>query len=245
MKSDCEVIRDLLPLYVDDICSGKSRELVDEHLAECSECSKMLNQLKCTEIEAGLKHEKQDVISYGKEQFKKLSARTGITASGLFMIPIAALLAINLIAGSPMGWFLIVLAALVVAASVIAVPILVPEDKLFWTFCGFTVSLELLLGVICLVSRGNWFWLVSSCVLFGLAVFFLPFVIRARPLQKWIGNSRKVLLVLGADALLFLNMMNTIRLYRQGGGGFWVTAAITAAVTLAVLYYLKTKGGKK
>ena len=99
MKSDCEVIRDLLPLYVDDICSGKSRELVDEHLAECSECSKMLNQLKCTEIEAGLKHEKQDVISYGKEQFKKLSARTGITASGLFMIPIAALLAINLIAG--------------------------------------------------------------------------------------------------------------------------------------------------
>ena len=34
MKMECDVIRDLLPLYADEACSGKSRELVEEHLGE-------------------------------------------------------------------------------------------------------------------------------------------------------------------------------------------------------------------
>ena len=178
MKTDCEIIRDLLPLYVDDICSEKSRELVDEHLRECAECGSLLDRLKRTEIENGLKAEKEDAISYGVRKFKQLSARTGITASGLFMIPLLVLLAINLLAGSQLGWFLIMVAALIVAASVIAVPILVPESKLFWTLCAFTASTELLLGVICLVTRGTWFGIAGSAVLFGLAVCFLPWAIR-------------------------------------------------------------------
>lgn len=213
MKTDCEIIRDLLPLYVDDICSEKSRELVDEHLRECAECSSLLDRLKRTEIENGLKAEKEDAISYGVRKFKQLSARTGITASGLFMIPLLVLLAINLLAGSQLGWFLIMVAALIVAASVIAVPILVPESKLFWTLCAFTASTELLLGVICLVTRGTWFGIAGSAVLFGLAVCFLPWAIRAKPLRKWIGNRSKVLIVICADALLFLNMMTMIMLH--------------------------------
>ena len=39
MKLNCNVIRDLLPLYADQICSDESRELVKEHLAECGDCS--------------------------------------------------------------------------------------------------------------------------------------------------------------------------------------------------------------
>ena len=36
----CEIIRDLIPLYLDKVCSEDSRKLVEEHLAECSECRK-------------------------------------------------------------------------------------------------------------------------------------------------------------------------------------------------------------
>ena len=32
MKYECEVIRDLLPLYADDVCSAGSRKMVEEHL---------------------------------------------------------------------------------------------------------------------------------------------------------------------------------------------------------------------
>ena len=34
-KIPCEIIRDLLPLYQDDICSEKSRNAIEEHIKEC------------------------------------------------------------------------------------------------------------------------------------------------------------------------------------------------------------------
>ena len=243
MKNSCDVIRDLLPLYADDACSQDSRKMVDEHLAECPECSGMLRRLRSNEIENGLQREKQDVIEYGARKFNKRSATVGSTVSGVFMIPILVCLIINLTSGSAMGWFLIVLSAMAVAASLIVVPIMVPKDKLFWTFCAFTASLMILLAVTCLVSRGNWFWVVSSATLFGLGVLFLPFVVRARPLQKWIKKTNKVLLVLGADAVLFLNMVNTIRLHGQGGHNrFLLLAGCAAGIALVVLNTVRNRG---
>ncbi len=243
MNNICNVIRDLLPLYADDACSEESRKLVDEHLAECPDCSGMLKRLRNDEIESGLQMEKQDVIEYGARQFKKKSATVGSTVSGIFMIPILICLIINLTAGSVMGWFFIVLAALAVAASLIVVPIMSPRgSKAFRTFCAFTASLMILLAVTCLVSRGDWFWIVSSAVLFGLAVFFLPFVVRAKELQKWIGKSNKVVLVLAADMALFLNMMSVIRMHDRGGPGFFTVVGVAAGAALVVLSVMRNRG---
>jgi len=245
MKISCDVIRDLLPLYADDACSQASRQMVDEHLDECADCGVILKRLQNNDIEKDLQMEKQDVIEYGVRKFKKRSATVGSTVSGMFMIPILVCLIINLTAGSAMGWFFIVLAALAVAASLILVPIMVPKDKAFWTFCSFCASLEVLLGVTCLVSHGDWFWLVTSAVLFGLSVFFLPFVIRAKPLQKWVGNSNKALLVIAADAILFLNMMNVIRIHAQGGPGFLTIVGVAAGIGLVVLSIMRNRGKLK
>lgn len=38
MKTSCAIIQDLLPLYVDEICSGESRNIVEKHLLECASC---------------------------------------------------------------------------------------------------------------------------------------------------------------------------------------------------------------
>lgn len=35
---NCQIIRDLLPLYCDDVCSRESRQAVDQHLAGCPDC---------------------------------------------------------------------------------------------------------------------------------------------------------------------------------------------------------------
>ncbi|MDD4850418.1 MAG: zf-HC2 domain-containing protein [Gemmiger sp.] len=45
MKTSCELIRDLLPLYYDGICSDTTKKIVEEHLAECSECSLILEKM--------------------------------------------------------------------------------------------------------------------------------------------------------------------------------------------------------
>lgn len=41
----CNVISDLLPLYVDGVCSKESCKLVEEHLKECQSCKKILEDM--------------------------------------------------------------------------------------------------------------------------------------------------------------------------------------------------------
>lgn len=45
MKITCNIIEDLLPLYVDDMVSEDSRKLVEEHLKECLACQKMQEEM--------------------------------------------------------------------------------------------------------------------------------------------------------------------------------------------------------
>ena len=49
MKISCDVIRDLLPLYVDEVLSNDSKTLVDEHIEECENCSEELKKLSADE----------------------------------------------------------------------------------------------------------------------------------------------------------------------------------------------------
>ena len=46
VKIPCEIIRDLLPLYQDDICSEKSRTAIEEHIKECESCRKYLKKME-------------------------------------------------------------------------------------------------------------------------------------------------------------------------------------------------------
>ncbi|MBQ8547133.1 MAG: zf-HC2 domain-containing protein [Lachnospiraceae bacterium] len=46
MKLSCEVIQDLLPLYVDEVCSEESTGLVEEHMAECENCRQTYDAMK-------------------------------------------------------------------------------------------------------------------------------------------------------------------------------------------------------
>ena len=43
MILDCKVIEDLLPLYLDNVCSDTSKQLVGEHLKECEDCRRLIN----------------------------------------------------------------------------------------------------------------------------------------------------------------------------------------------------------
>ena len=44
--TNCDIIRDLLPLYHDKACSPASRALVDEHVSACEACRAMLLELE-------------------------------------------------------------------------------------------------------------------------------------------------------------------------------------------------------
>ena len=46
MKVPCGVIRDLLPLYAENLAGDESKKLVEEHLSECEPCQQELEKLK-------------------------------------------------------------------------------------------------------------------------------------------------------------------------------------------------------
>jgi Putative zinc-finger len=45
-KVSCEIIKDMLPLYYDEVCSGDSKKMVEEHLSQCNNCKKELENIK-------------------------------------------------------------------------------------------------------------------------------------------------------------------------------------------------------
>ena len=45
-KFSCDTVRDMLPLYVDDIVSDDTRAIVEEHLASCDACQKEYGAMK-------------------------------------------------------------------------------------------------------------------------------------------------------------------------------------------------------
>ena len=51
MRTDCCVIRDLLPLYAEDLVSCETAELIRQHLQECSDCRKEYEQMQKEEAE--------------------------------------------------------------------------------------------------------------------------------------------------------------------------------------------------
>ena len=46
MNVNCNIIRDLLPLYAEGMASEESKALVDDHLRGCDSCTKELAELK-------------------------------------------------------------------------------------------------------------------------------------------------------------------------------------------------------
>ena len=48
MKNECNIIRDILPLYVEDMVSADTSAFVEEHLEKCAECRADLENLKRT-----------------------------------------------------------------------------------------------------------------------------------------------------------------------------------------------------
>lgn len=46
MKISCNIIKDLLPLYVENIVSNESKVLVEEHLKSCTECQAKLQKMQ-------------------------------------------------------------------------------------------------------------------------------------------------------------------------------------------------------
>ena len=71
MNKQCEIVQDLLPLYVDSACSESSAAMVKEHLESCPECKSLYEKLCSNTGEEILKTEMTGVVAMREKKVKK------------------------------------------------------------------------------------------------------------------------------------------------------------------------------
>ncbi len=67
--SKCNIVRDLLPLYLDNEASPESAEMIKSHLSECEECRKYFRNYNRFPISI------QETASHGKYHYSSVARR--------------------------------------------------------------------------------------------------------------------------------------------------------------------------
>ena len=90
MNMTCDVIRDLLPLYADEVCSEASRELVENHLRSCEKCAEELRMMEADE--AAVIAWEVDSVRAARKAWKKQKLltieRVVLTMAALFVLAV-------------------------------------------------------------------------------------------------------------------------------------------------------------
>jgi len=156
-------------------------------------------------------------------KYLTLIKRFKIVQYVLYGIPIIACFIVNLAVSGRLSWFSIVLASEIVAASLTLLPIFLEKRRGVITLGIFTASLLALLGVCCIYTGGNWFFVTAISVIFGLSAVFLPFVLRDTRLPSPF-NGNKTLIYFTVNTLLLFGLLLITDIYT--GGGWFVSIAL-------------------
>ncbi|MGN0459476.1 MAG: zf-HC2 domain-containing protein [Ruminococcus sp.] len=62
MSKNCDIVKDLIPLYIDNVASEESKNFVETHCANCEECKNFLSLSKETIIAKEKNKEKMDKV---------------------------------------------------------------------------------------------------------------------------------------------------------------------------------------
>lgn len=227
MKFECELIQDLLPLYVDEVCSKKSKAVVEEHMLECKICKEQLSTLRNHTVTEELSDERNRVIGKILKKEKKRSTMIGMFTAGVLMIPLIVCLICNLATGHALDWFFIVLASLMVFASVTVVPLLASEQRFLWTICSFTVSLVILLGTICIYTGGRWFYIAVVPSVLGMLICFMPVLVRCMQKPRGVCNH-KALITMLVDSVAVFGIVIAAGMYTNYPGYWKIAIPITS-----------------
>ena len=92
MSQNCNIVRDLLPLYVEKMLSADSQTFVEEHLKECEDCRKELESLKQGDSSVSIVKDHTDEAIPIKKVKKKLSKKKALTIITAVVLTLATII---------------------------------------------------------------------------------------------------------------------------------------------------------
>lgn len=93
---NCQITRDLLPLYCDDVCSAESRQAVEQHLAGCPDCRRLLQEMRREKAVVPFPtdgKEEARVLATVNKRFSRQRLKAVVAAAAVTVLLIATLTA--------------------------------------------------------------------------------------------------------------------------------------------------------
>lgn len=209
MDNGCDVVRDLLPLYVDGVCSEGSRALIEEHLAGCEACAAMLEKLRDSACEDSLRQEAKTVMAPRKWRNRVFAVGCTLTAFACVPAGIMATVFQNESSGD-WAWLFLMAPALLVCASAILLPLRSRHYTARWTLLGCAGSLMLFLLACGVYSAGmslvtytpvtGLFAALAAAVYLLSSAVIVPWAVKELPLRgvfakrRWLAVAAWILL---------------------------------------------------
>lgn len=242
-KLSCDVVQDLLPLYVDGVCSADSRQLVEAHLNDCADCRAMLADLQESEAEAAFHADAKAVIGAHNKRQSKTALALGLLISVFLTGLMGVMMYVTLKGWSDWQTTATVGASLLFLAGLTAVPLLSSSKRLTKAIVFSTIAL--ILVILCEEAffgeeSGLETLQIIVATIFAISLFAFPLVVRQADLPEPLCHHKLVLTMLW-DSLWFMLMMLLLAADAPSEMGFVMAAtlslvAVAWLVALAVRY---------
>lgn len=89
MKTDCGIIKDILPLYCDGVCSEESRTAVEDHLKECADCKAEFDGMNTPLDINELPIDEKNAVNAAASAWKRGNRRAFLTGGVIVLLIIA------------------------------------------------------------------------------------------------------------------------------------------------------------
>lgn len=228
-KLPCDVVQDLLPLYVDGVCSADSRQLVDAHLAECDDCRRVLADLQESETEVAFHADAKAVIRAHNKHQSKTALALGVLISVFLTGVMGVMLYVTLKGWSDWQTTITVGASLLFLAGLTAVPLLASSKRLTKAIV-FSI-LALVLVILCEEAffgeeSGLETLQIITATIFAISLFAFPVVVCQAHLPEPLCHHKLVITMLW-DSIWFVLMMLFLAIDVPQEMGFVMVATLS------------------
>ncbi|MDE6025425.1 MAG: zf-HC2 domain-containing protein [Lachnospiraceae bacterium] len=183
----CEIVKDLLPLYVDGMVSDVSQKSIEKHLEDCTDCNGVYHSMAFNLEKETQPSEVQDVKRFLKKT-KHMYLFYGLSC--LCFIAILVCMIVDLAVNKGITWSLIVTTAVIFADALVYVLSVCKKNKGYIAMAVVSIGTFCLLSVIQLVRYylmdAGTVWIFRfgfPIMLLWLGILWIPMLFRA--FFKW------------------------------------------------------------
>ena len=151
-NKECEIVQDLLPLYYDKACSEASCSFVEKHMAGCSDCQKIYNELQENNVDEVLAKESKGVLA---KKERNAAYKAGVVIAAILLLPIVITFIVQLATGMGLGVFSVVTASMMLVAALTVVPLMSTNNRLLKCILAGVASLMLILFFVDRMNGGG------------------------------------------------------------------------------------------